>query len=88
MDDTKKDNSSRQLLFDEETAATACGIGKTLFRQLDADGSLPEPCRLHTRKLWSARQLELWCILNCPPRTSEIWKKALQSLRENLAQTA
>ena len=84
MDSVKQnDNSvSFPFLLDVKMGAKRCGIGVTLFRQLDADGSLPEACKLHTRKLWSNRQLEIWSILGCPARNSEIWREMLESFKK------
>ena len=78
----KGDNSLCPILLDEETAASVCGIGKTLFRQLDKDGSVPEPSRLHSRKVWSVRQLEVWSILGCPARNSDMWREMLKNFQE------
>lgn len=80
MRNDKDDNSVNVILLDVELAAKACGIGATLFRQLDKDGSVPEPSRLHTRKIWSARQLEIWCVIGCPARNSEQWRDMLKKI--------
>ena len=71
-----------KFLLDEKSAAGVCGIGKTLFRELDKDGSVPEPSRLHSRKIWSARQLEIWCVIGCPARSSEKWRDMLKKIED------
>ena len=68
------------VLMDTKTACRFIGVGISLFKQLDADGSIPESVRLHSRKLYPTTHLKLWAENGCPARTSEKWQEILDNL--------
>ena len=67
--------------MDAKTASKFCGVGLTLFRQLDVVGKVPECVRLNSKKLYVTRQLEAWAINSCPARDTEKWQKILSEIR-------
>ena len=69
------------VLVDSKTAASACGCGLTLFKQLIVTGRTPEPIKLNSKTVLSTRQLELWALNGCPSRDSAEWQKILEKER-------
>ena len=74
----------KHVLADAKTAAQACGVGLTLWHQLNAIGRTPEPAKLNSKVLWSVRQLELWALNNCPSRDSVEWQQILERELNNV----
>ncbi|MHC4123031.1 MAG: hypothetical protein ACYSSI_05600 [Planctomycetota bacterium] len=71
----------KPVLVDSKTAASICGCGLTLWKQLNATGRTPEPIRLNSKVLISVRQLEIWAVNGCPSRNSERWQQILEKER-------
>ena len=71
----------KHVLVAARSAAQACGVGLTLWKQLTTTGRHPEPIRLRSKILWSTRQLELWALNGCPSRDSMEWQKILERER-------
>lgn len=67
----------KPVLVEAKRAAQACGVGLTLWKELNSTGRCPQPVRLNSKTLWAVRHLELWAINGCPSRDSEKWKKIL-----------
>jgi len=49
----------KPLLVDVKIAASICGCGLTLWKELVTTGRTPQPIRLSSKKLFCVRQLEL-----------------------------
>lgn len=76
-----------KYLLDSKTAASACGCGITLWKQLTATGRNPAPIHLTSGKVvYSSRQLELWALNGCPSRDSAEWKSILECERNGKKQ--
>lgn len=74
----KPSEKIKHILVDAKTAAQACGVGLTLWKQLTATGRNPEPIHLNSKVLFSTRQLELWALNGCPSRDSAEWQQILE----------
>lgn len=48
----------RPRLISREAAADYVGVGVTKFDEMVADGRMPKPKRVDTRKLWDVRALD------------------------------
>jgi predicted DNA-binding transcriptional regulator AlpA len=57
---------AQPLLVDAGTAASMCGIGRTLWYDLRSAGRVPEPIRLGRRRLWRVDELQAWIAAGCP----------------------
>ena len=57
------------LLLDAKSAASLCGVGRTLWLSLAASGRTPAPVRLGRRVLWNRDVLLRWCAAGCPGRS-------------------
>ena len=68
----------KSALMDAKTASRFCGVGLTLWKQLNITGRAPEPIHLNSKVFWSTRQLELWAITGCPSRDSETWQTIIK----------
>lgn len=82
MSNTSIQKKIKLVLVDSRTAASICGVGLTLWKQLATTGRNPEPIHLNSKVLFSTRQLELWALNGCPSRDSEQWKEILRRERE------
>lgn len=69
------------VLVGSKAAAVICGVSLSLWYKLVETGRTPEPIPLHSKKLFSVRQLELWALHNSPSRDSEQWKCILERER-------
>lgn len=68
-------------LLSVDLAAQYLSIGKTLLRQLDISGQIPQAIHLHGRKLWRRCELEKWIEQGCPPR--DRWQSESQAIGKN-----
>lgn len=68
----------KPILLDARTAAQACGVGLTLWKELNSTGRCPQPVRLNSKTLWAVRHLELWALNSCPSRDSVEWQQILE----------
>ena len=66
------------LLVDSKIAASICGVGLTLWKELTVTGRNPKPIQLNSKILWSTHQLELWAFNGCPSRDSAEWIQILE----------
>ena len=62
------------LLIDAEQAAALCGVGRTLWLQMNQDGRAPRPVKLGRRSLWCVEELRAWTAAHCPPRKQWNWQ--------------
>ena len=62
-------------LLDTENAAAYCGMSRSTFDHLAAQGSIgPKPIRFTKRTvLWSRAELDQWIAKGCPSRTQ--WER-------------
>ncbi len=74
----------KPVLLEAKRAAKACGVGLTLWHQLNATGRIPTPVILNSKTLWSTRQLELWALNGCPSRDSVEWQQILEREQNNV----
>ena len=68
------------LLVDAKEAARLCGVGRSLWLQLNSSGRTPAPIRLGRRTLWISQGpggLTEWVAAGCPGR--DRW----QAMKEN-----
>jgi predicted DNA-binding transcriptional regulator AlpA len=64
------------ILLDARNAATALGVGRSLFYQLCASGRIgPLPVKLGERSLWARAELEDWAAAGCPTREEWLRQK-------------
>ena len=63
------------FLVDAKTASQLCGIGLSLWYELNSTGQIPAPAKLNSKKLWSYDQLKLWAGNGCPSRDSAEWQE-------------
>jgi predicted DNA-binding transcriptional regulator AlpA len=56
------------ILLDARNAATALGVGRSLFYQLCARRIGPLSVKLGERSLWARAELEAWAAAGCPTR--------------------
>ena len=56
------------LLLDAREAAGLCGVGRTHWLTMSAEGLVPMPLHLGRRVLWRRAELERWVEAGCPPR--------------------
>lgn len=66
------------FLVNAKTASRLCGVGVSLFYQLNAAGQTPKPIKLNTKSLWSYSLLKLWADNGCPSRDSAAWQQLLK----------
>ncbi len=66
------------ILCGARDAAAMCGVGLSLWYQLNATGQCPMPSKLNSRTLWSCELLRLWAVSGCPHRESEVWQRILR----------
>jgi len=69
------------IMVPAKVACRLCGVGLSLWYQLDAAGRTPQAVKLNTKRLWVYTQLVLWALHNCPSRDSEQWRKLLSEKR-------
>jgi len=69
------------IALDSKAAAAALGISLSLFYQLDAEGKIPMGQKIHSKKMYSVRQLKLWADNSMPCRTSPEWQSILERTR-------
>ncbi len=74
----------KHVLVDSKTAASACGVGLTLWKELNVTGRCPQPVKLNSKTLWAVRHLELWALYNCPSRDSDEWQQILEREQNNV----
>ena len=72
------------VLVDSKTAASMCGCGLTLWKELVTTGRTPEQIYLNSKVLFSTRQLELWALNGCPSRDSADWQRILKEERADI----
>ncbi|MCL2641820.1 MAG: hypothetical protein FWD53_13300, partial [Phycisphaerales bacterium] len=60
------------LAVGAEEAAALCGIGKSLWHELDVAGRIPAPRKLGARCVWYIAELRRWMDAGCPDR--ERWE--------------
>lgn len=63
-----KTESTERLLISAAEAAKLCGVGRTLWLQMNSAGRVPQPVRLGRRCLWRVREIERWTAAGCPCR--------------------
>ena len=56
------------LLVDCREAAALCGVGRTLWLDLDQRGRIPQGFKLGRRKLWRVDELKSWVAAGMPNR--------------------
>ena len=56
------------LLIDSRQAAALCGIGRTLWLDLDQQGRVPQGFKLGRRKLWRVDEIKSWVAAGMPNR--------------------
>ena len=66
------------ILLDAQTAAQVCGVGLTLWKELNSTGRCPQSVKLNSKTLWAVRHLELWAVNGCPSRDSAEWQQILE----------
>ncbi len=66
------------ILLDAQTAAQVCGVGLTLWKELNSTGRCPQSVKLNSKTLWAVRHLELWAVNGCPSRDSVEWQQILE----------
>jgi len=59
---------TERLLVDSDDAAVLCGVSRTMWWTLHAQGRVPAPVRLGRRTLWRVDELRRWTEAGCPPR--------------------
>jgi len=65
------------LAVGAEEAATICGIGLTLWKEMDVTGRIPSPIKFGARCVWYLDELRRWMDTGCPDRERwEILKKS------------
>ena len=65
------------LAVGAEEAAALCGIGLTLWREMDAAARIPAPIKLGARCVWPLAELRRWMDAGCPDRERwETFKKS------------
>ena len=69
----KDELNIQPILLDSRQAASACGLSLSLFYALDAEGKLPQGCKLHSKKMYSVARLRLWADNGMPARDSDKW---------------
>jgi hypothetical protein len=74
----------KPVLLEAKRAAQACGVGLTLWHQLNATGRTPTPVKLNSKTLWSTHQLEIWALNGCPSRDSVEWQQILEREQNNV----
>lgn len=72
-DTTTPTTTVEPLLLDTREAAALCGIGRSLWQSLDAQGRTPQKIKLGRRVLWRADELKAWIAIGCPNR--ERWER-------------
>lgn len=63
---------SPALLVSAPVAARMCGISERTWRKRDAQGLVPLPVRVGSRRLWAVENLRRWVEAGCPDR--EHWE--------------
>jgi len=56
------------LAVGAEEAAALCGVGRSLWCELDRAGRIPLPLKLGARCVWSVAELRRWMDAGCPDR--------------------
>ena len=65
--------------LDRIKAAAYVGVSPSLFDQMTADGRMPSPRIVNTRKIWDRRELDL-SFENLPKReTQDLWDEVLNT---------
>jgi predicted DNA-binding transcriptional regulator AlpA len=68
MSDTPAIPAPAPLLVDAREAAALCGVGKSLWWSLTAQGRTPAKVRLGRCTRWNRRELLAWIEAGCPCR--------------------
>ena len=55
-------------LVGSELAGRLCGLSGRTWQRLAAEGAVPEPVQLGSKRLWSVGLLRRWVALSCPSR--------------------
>ena len=63
------------LLVPAKQASKLCGVGLSLFYELNSTGQIPQAVKLNSKSLWSYDLLKLWADNGCPSRDSAEWQK-------------
>ena len=58
----------KPILIDCRQAAALCGIGRTLWLDLDQRGQVPQGYKLGRRKVWREAELKRWVAAGMPNR--------------------
>jgi len=67
-------------------AAKLCGVGKTLWHELDSTARIPAPIKLGARCVWVVDELRAWLHAGAPPRDQwQARKKTINSADRNCA---
>jgi predicted DNA-binding transcriptional regulator AlpA len=56
------------FLVNAREAARLCGVGRSLWLQLNSSGRTPAPIHLGRRILWNRDELIRWCGAGCQSR--------------------
>ena len=72
----------RPILVDAKSSSQLCGVGLSLWYQLDQQGHVPQAVRLHSKRLWNYDQIRVWANFDCPSRDSAVWQELLAKMQQ------
>ena len=71
--------ATEPLLVDAREAARLCGLSRSSWLALRAQGRVPRSIRLGRRVLWSTAELSAWVDAGCPVR--DVWEARTRAHR-------